>query len=1616
MEKENLKGKQILNEKTTKSIIARVATYSDLKRRGTGVTLIALIITIIVMLILLGVTINVALDGGLFSTAKEAVKQTQIQAYQEELDLIRPNVEIKRYQEGLTSKEYMDYYEEEIKKDNVFKDSTVTRKDENTTVVVTPEGYVFEITEEETKYIGQQNENKPNVDPEENDIKFTYNPNLDTWTNKSVEVTIETQNKEYTLQYSTDGTTWQQYTGPIVTENNTAIHAKLVNNLYQEMASATGNVGNIDKLAPTNVTIRNSSATTDSITLEGSAIDAIANETSGSSGIEKYYFSKDGGKTWEPTNGQNSNKYTFSGLTQGEEYTIRVKAVDKAGNEGLSLTENITTGEMPGGSDSISFDYSPTDWTNGSVNVTIKTTVDTNAYTLQYSKDENTWIKYTEPVEMSENGPIYARLVNSKGKAGETAKGRVEKIDKLAPTLTVENTKTTNSVTLSATAEDQEATNTSGCSGIKEYYYSNNGGETWTSAETTDTYTFNDLTQNKEYTFKVKVKDRAGNEKTSDDVKVKTWAVPGGSSNISFDYSEKKWTNQPVKVTVKTTADTNVYTLQYSKDESTWKNYIDKVEMTKNGPIYARLIDSKKQAGEIVTGNVENIDTAAPQIGTQLRSTGNTTSKITLSTTATDSLSGISKIVWYYKLSNENSYTSIEEVDKTMNGTEKGKTTAVTKTKAITGLEANKTYNIYAEIYDVAGNSTRTPSNGTTDVTTSSMPTTSSIGFTYSNKKWTNQPVNVTISSTAGDGYKLQYSTDGNIFKDYESAVKMEANGDVYARLVDKTNTNNVSATATGSVSNIDTAAPQIGTQLKSTASTVSSITLSTTATDSLSGISKIVWYYKLSNENSYTSIEEVDKTMNETERGKTTAVTKTKKITGLEENKIYNTYALIYDVAGNSTRTPLNGTTDVSTSTMPTASAIEFEYSNEDWTNESVYVTITTTEDTNEYTLQYSTDGNEFKDYTSEIEMTENGSIYARLVDKTNTNNISETATGSVANIDKVAPSWGMITIQEKTKEKIVAKVSSSDSPKTSTNGCSGVETYLYSIDGDEWSLSMSDTHTFDSLKEGTEYTIRVKLIDRAGNETTLKLEAMTVGIAFKYRIKEGVDPKYGPLGWVSSDVIVKIEAGAPEGYELQFSRDGRNWTKYERYNNNYYYMEKLTMTETGQIYARLINKDNYVLATATGNVYIDRNNPKPATLKMQFEDGTEFNPGGIGKAYGSLSIELNDDASDNESGVLFSRYHVRSDELTLSNQTGKIKLTKPGKYTLVVETMDRVGHRVARPYQIEIMSTGQRLKVGDYIDYDPTNYTLGLSVLTGTYASDNYSSAFTSISLGSGVDKIQTFKTSDYTNGKWRVLDIDEKTGKIKLISENIVGKLSLRGQTGVCSGVELLNSISNIYGHGKGATSARSINVDDVNKITGYNPNNVGVYDPDQSEEGKKYGEGGYNEYGKEQTYGWWDRYGVNGSDAYCDEYYEYGFNYIDIDTGVGSCTRRDVTYMAAATSTSTFYEYYPDYLTDVKSATPGAAGPGGGGYGLLFSNDIGSYWLANSCYKNDANCIEYRMRCVGTSRRFDNISAKFIYSSYGDNVYQSDGIRPVVIMGNGIRINGGDGTSSSPYTYE
>lgn len=82
---------QKLDVKLDKKTVG-VVLQGDLLKQSKGITLIALIVTIIVMLILVGVTITVALNGGLFNKAEEAESKTKIAQIQEALAIKKAEI------------------------------------------------------------------------------------------------------------------------------------------------------------------------------------------------------------------------------------------------------------------------------------------------------------------------------------------------------------------------------------------------------------------------------------------------------------------------------------------------------------------------------------------------------------------------------------------------------------------------------------------------------------------------------------------------------------------------------------------------------------------------------------------------------------------------------------------------------------------------------------------------------------------------------------------------------------------------------------------------------------------------------------------------------------------------------------------------------------------------------------------------------------------------------------------------------------------------------------------------------------------------------------------------------------------------------------------------------------------------------------------------------------------------------------------------------------------------------------------------------------------------------------------------------------------------------------
>jgi uncharacterized repeat protein (TIGR02543 family) len=121
-----------------------------------------------------------------------------------------------------------------------------------------------------------------------------------------------------------------------------------------------------------------------------------------------------------------------------------------------------------------------------------------------------------------------------------------------------------------------------------------------------------------------------------------------------------------------------------------------------NNTLYTMKIDENGNVE--AKENADGIDQSVPSSFTIDKSEVGVNS-FTLSATFEDNESGLGKIVWYYKIPEDENWQSKEEVYATSDGTEEGITGSVTKTFSVNDLTKGGQVAAYAEGYDVAGNS-----------------------------------------------------------------------------------------------------------------------------------------------------------------------------------------------------------------------------------------------------------------------------------------------------------------------------------------------------------------------------------------------------------------------------------------------------------------------------------------------------------------------------------------------------------------------------------------------------------------------------------------------------------------------------------------------------------------------------------------------------------------------------------------------------------------------------------------------------------------------------------------------------------------------------------------------
>ena len=232
-----------------------------------------------------------------------------------------------------------------------------------------------------------------------------------------------------------------------------------------------------------------------------------------------------------------------------------------------------------------------------------------------------------------------------------------------------------------------------------------------------------------------------------------------------------------------------------------------------------------------------------------------------------------------------------------------------------------------------------------------------------------------------------------------------------------------------------------------------------------------------------------------------------------------------------------------------------------------------------NQYTI---TSGSKWYDYKEPIQITDNTNIIARVKQG---NNSILSSTQTVNQIDRTVPIEAKFTYVSTTKS-ITVTASGKDLE-------SGVSRYQFSKDnGVTWTSSQeSPIYTFDNLVTGT-YPIKVRVIngtfDNDGIDNNyLDSEKQDVATKSLTTPTFTVNPLPVTYSWTQGR---KIIINGTTGYDLYYSYDRENWTKYTN--------QLDVKTNNKTIYARLndgVNNSTNATLTVVG---IDLTAPTSATF----------------------------------------------------------------------------------------------------------------------------------------------------------------------------------------------------------------------------------------------------------------------------------------------------------------------------------------------------------------------------------------------------------------------------------
>lgn len=440
-------------------------------------------------------------------------------------------------------------------------------------------------------------------------------------------------------------------------------------------------------------------------------------------------------------------------------------------------------------------------------------------------------------------------------------------------------------------------------------------------------------------------------------------------------------------------------------------------------------------------------------------------------------------------------------------------------------------------------------------------------------------------------------------------------------------------------------------------------------------------------------------------------------------------------------------------------------------------------------------------------------------------------------------------------------------------------------------------------------------------------------------------------------------IDLGAMENILLNFGREG-----YENPNSS---NDVYIINEASHViyYVKGIKVDgktyHYNLnLKAIGN---SNDNIPPTKPEIKVVEGNVEKDGDTQYYTGSVTLEFIP-GKDNWSGVNKTTYSINEGQETdITNLDNNIlKIENQGEFIITLKTYDNQGNTSEISSAFIVKKTLTEDNIGEYINYDCTKNSNGESLI------GNNKLTYTVPASQTGLDSEQKFTITQ--NPKWRILGLEE--GKILITTENTsTSLLTLSGKYGYSNAVKELNNICAIYGNGKYVLEARSVNVNDINKITKYDPtkdskfsSTYGLYYKYEKSNGSIYS---INPSGNRQNTG------------------KTEFNYYNWDEEKWKTMDTETVSFK-----STYYYYSLEGYTDKT-------------LDILKYNADGTnanYWLASNAIYPIDTVARYYVRYVKdkeVNRDRLSESAGYVYTI-------ARGVRPIIALPDGIKLTWNDNT--------